>query len=667
MEDPVYDRFYRELSILETNNPSLITSDSPTQRIGGKASKEFKNIKHEIPLLSLDNAFNIEELRSWYYKTIKHLEKNKKIQINSKKISLMSELKIDGNAIALRYENGLLTKAATRGDGAEGEDITSNVRTITSIPLALDLESPPRWIEIRGEAFIPKKTFEVINEARKLKDQDVFANPRNACAGTLRQLDPKVVASRKLDFFAYTIYSSDNWESKKEELKEPISQWINLNILREIGFKVNPHSIHHKNLEEVISYYKDWESRRKDLPYDTDGIVIKVNHINLQNVLGSTQKAPRWAIAVKYPAEEAATKLKRLIYQVGRTGAITPVAEFDPVLLAGTSVNRATLHNAKRILDLDLCSEDTIIIHKAGEIIPEVIRVIPELRVTNAKEIRLPTKCPECSYDLTQEPKAAVTKCINKDCPAIIKGLLVHWASKGSMDINGLGQKLIDQLVTKKLVSSIGDLYKLDIELLTNLDRFGTKSAENLCNELINSLEKSWAKQLYGLGIFHVGETNAKALAKAFKNINELATAAKESPDSISQIYGIGNEITYSIQNWFANENNLKLIDELQRVGFSLGEDDQDNLISRVGKVKESKKLDGKIFVITGSLSSMSRKEAQELIEKEGGKLVSALSNKTNYLISGNNPGSKLKKAQNLNTEIINETDFKNLLTVKKI
>ncbi len=662
MEDGIYDQLYRELTNIEYNNPSLVTSDSPSQRLGGNASSGFKSIHHNIPLLSLDNAFNLKELKAWHERTNKLIKKEIKDQKDAHQLELTCELKIDGNAIALTYENGILTKAATRGDGKEGEDITSNIRTISTIPLSLILNNPPPILEIRGEAFMPNKTFERINMNRKNTGEVLFANPRNACAGTLRQLDSKIVASRNLDFFAYSLHIPENWELLNLNLKKPIAQSDALKFLEDIGFKVNPNYHLKSNLEDANSFYKYWEIEKNNLPYATDGIVVKVDNFEIQNLLGSTNKAPRWAIAVKYPAEEKPTKLKRLIFQVGRTGAVTPVAEFEPVLLAGTSVNRATLHNAKRLTTLNLHNEDTVIVRKAGEIIPEVINVIAELRVSDATLVQLPENCPECNSELVQEADEAVTKCINKKCPAILKGLILHWVSKGSINIDGLGEKIISQLINKGYVNSISDLYKLDINSLSSLARFGKKSADNLLVELKESIKKPWQKQLYGLGIPLVGEANAKSLSKEFHSIEDLSKAIIDSPEVVTNIYGIGNEIAESISNWFADAQNILLLQELKAIGFSLGNTSNFNKNESEDNTNKSYPLQGKVIVLTGSLNSMTRNEATQIIEDAGGKVTSSISKNTDYLIAGENSGSKLRKANKLGITILNEKALKLLL-----
>ncbi|AAZ58769.1 NAD-dependent DNA ligase [Prochlorococcus marinus str. NATL2A] len=657
IDDSVYDQLYRELIEIENIHPSLITDDSPSQRLGGVPSKGFKNVEHNIPLLSLDNAFNLNEVEAWYGRISKLISSENK---NIKKVydpELICELKIDGNAISLRYENGILTRATTRGDGKTGEDITTNIRTISTIPLRLLLENPPLWVEIRGEAFMPNNIFNKLNIERKNNDQPLFANPRNSCAGTLRQLDPKIVASRKLDFFAYSLYFPENWEPTDNNFKKPISQSESLEFLKNIGFKVNTTYETTKTLNEANKYYKYWEVKKDFLAYATDGIVVKIDKFEIQNLLGATNKAPRWAIAVKYPAEEKATKLRKIIFQVGRSGAVTPVAEFESIELAGTSVNRATLHNAKRLASLDLHYEDTIIVRKAGEIIPEVIRVIKEFRKVDAKLVQLPQNCPECNSKLILESNEAITKCINYRCAAKLKGLLRHWVSKGSMNIDGLGEKIINQLVNEGYVKSIADLYKLEIDSLLELERFGEKSANNLLIEINESKNKNWHKQLYGLGIPHIGEANAKSLSNNFNSIEELNAIAKESPEKISNIYGFGNEMKDAIVKWFDDSNNQTLIKELKAIGFSLKESLDSNYNSNQSNV-----FDGKSFVLTGTLDSLTRDEAKELIESAGGKVSSSISKKTDFLVSGEKAGSKLNKAQELGVKIINENELKLLL-----
>ena len=643
MEDAVYDRLYRELLELEAANPGLISADSPSQRVGGSPAAGFQSVAHRIGLLSLDNAFNAAELSSWYAKLLRVLELDP-----STELALVGELKIDGNALALSYEAGVLVRAATRGDGESGEDITPNGRTIQSVPLRLHLENPPAWVEVRGEAFIPDCTFAAINAERAGRNEALFANPRNACAGTLRQLNPQVVAARKLDFFAYTLHLPNGSDS-------PSSQWEALQWLKKAGFKVNPNTALLANLQAAEQFCSDWELKRQQLAYATDGVVLKLNELQLQAEAGFTQKAPRWAIALKYPAEEAPSRLLRLSCQVGRTGVITPVAEFEPVALAGTMVSRATLHNANRLAELDLHAGDTIVVRKAGEIIPEVVRVLIELRPAAAMALALPHNCPECGSELMREADEAATRCVNNSCPAILRGTLRHWVSKAAMDVDGLGSKLIEQLVEQGLVRSIADLYRLDGALLASLERMGLKSAENLVAALQASKQKPWHRQLYGLGIHHVGDVNAKALAKTFRSVDALATAASETPELITEVFGIGAEISQSLQQWFGTNANIQLIEQLRSIGFCLRDTTET-------ESNQATPLAGKTFVITGTLPSMGRSEAQELIEAACGKVTSAVSKKTNYLVAGEEAGSKLEKATALGVQVLSEAELKELL-----
>ena len=646
MEDPVYDRLYRELLDLENADASLISADSPTQRVGGAPAAGFSSVRHRIGLLSLDNAFNTGELEAWYGRLLKVLDREP-----GTALPMVGELKIDGNALALSYENGVLVRAATRGDGEQGEEITANVRTIASVPLRLQLENPPAWLEVRGEALIPDGTFAAINSERQARGEALFANPRNACAGTLRQLDPKVVAARKLDFFAYTLHLPPDWSGG------PASQWESLDWLKQAGFKVNPNAALLPDLAAVEAFFEHWDEGRRQLNYATDGVVVKLNDLRLQDAAGFTQKAPRWAIALKYPAEEAPSKLLRLSCQVGRTGVITPVAEFEPIPLAGTSVSRATLHNADRLLELDLHAGDTIVVRKAGEIIPEVVRVLPELRPAAAERLELPHTCPECGSELVREEGEAATRCVNSSCPAILRGALRHWVSKGALDVDGLGSKLIEQLVDRGLVGSIAGLYRLDGALLCSLERMGSKSAENLVAALAQSKQQPWHRQLYGLGIHHVGEVNAKALAKAFPSAADLATAATETPEAITAVYGIGAEIAQSLQQWFSTGANQELLTTLERLGFSLASSDEEQ-----PEPSGPAPLTGQTFVLTGTLPSLSRSQAQALIEAAGGKVTGSVSKKTSYVVAGEEAGSKLSKAESLGIPVLDEASLQALL-----
>jgi len=654
MEDSVYDQLYRELVVLETAHPELISPDSPTQRVGGSPAAGFTSVAHRIGLLSLDNAFSLDELEAWYRRLLHALDRPVPQGASWPPMPLVAELKIDGNALALSYENGLLVRAATRGDGERGEEITPNVRTIGAVPLRLRLANPPAWVEVRGEAFIPDATFASINAERANRGEPLFANPRNACAGTLRQLDPKVVAARRLDFFAYTLHLPPGAEG-------PTSQWEALQWLKEAGFKVNPNAQLCPDLAGIETFFAHWEGGRKQLPYATDGVVVKLNDLRLQDAAGFTQKAPRWAIALKYPAEEAPSKLLRLSCQVGRTGVVTPVAEFEPVPLAGTTVSRATLHNADRLAELDLCCGDTIVVRKAGEIIPEVVRVLPELRPADAQRLTLPRTCPECGSELVREAGEAATRCVNSSCPAILRGALRHWVSKGALDVDGLGSKLIEQLVDRGLVRSIADLYRLDGALLASLERMGETSASNLVAALAASKQQPWRRQLYGLGIHHVGEVNAKALAKAFASAADLAAASHHRPEEITAVFGIGGEIAQSLQQWFGTPANRALLTELQALGLALASSEAERAAAGTAGNGDGP-LAGKTLVLTGSLPSLSRREAQDLIEAAGGKVSGSVSKKTSYVVAGDEAGSKLTKAQQLGVAVLDEEGLQQLL-----
>ena len=649
MEDAVYDRLYRELLELEQKHPDLQRSDSPTQRVGGAPAEGFTSVEHRVGMLSLDNAFNRDDLQAWHERLLKVLDRP-----SDTRLPLVGELKIDGNALALSYRNGVLERAATRGDGSRGEEITANVRTISSIPLRLQIENPPEWVEVRGEAFIPDATFAAINAEREQRGEALFANPRNACAGTLRQLDPKVVAARRLDFFAYTLHLPGD--------AQPPGQWAALEWLNSAGFRVNPNRERCEDLAAIQRFCDHWEQGRHDLPYATDGVVVKLDDLQLQDEAGFTQKAPRWAIALKYPAEEAPTRLLRVGAQVGRTGAITPVAEFEAVALAGTSVSRATLHNADRIAELDLHLGDTIVVRKAGEIIPEVVRVLPELRPSDATPVQLPQHCPECGSNLVREGDEAATRCVNSSCPAILRGGLRHWVSKGALDVDGLGSKLIEQLVDRGLVGSLADLYRLDAALLASLDRMGDKSATNLVEALEASKQQPWHRQLYGLGIRHIGEVNAKALAAAFFSIDSLAAAALEAPEQIAELHGIGPEISASLGQWLRTPANQQLLQDLRSVGLSLEASASEQEAASQAGADADGVLRGKTLVLTGTLPNLSRSEAKALIEAAGGKVSGSVSKKTDYLVAGEAAGSKLTKAESLGVTVLSEADLTALL-----
>jgi DNA ligase (NAD+) len=630
MEDAVYDQLYRQLQDLETEYPELVTPDSPTQRVGDKPASQFTSVKHNIALYSLENAFNPEELAKWETRWQRQTP-------DIKDFAYVCELKIDGSAIALTYKNGILIRGATRGDGITGEEITQNIRTIRTIPLKLNLDNSPALVEVRGEAFLPLEVFDNINQERKNLGEALFANPRNAAAGTLRQLDSKIVAGRRLNFFAYTLHLP-----KDEKRENPTSQWESLEFLQQMGFLVNPNRKLCQSLAEVDEYYQYWDTERKKIPYMTDGVVVKLNTYQLQRQLGFTQKFPRWAIALKYPAEESPTIVKDIIVNVGRTGAVTPMAVMEPVQLAGTTVQRATLHNSDRVSELDIRIGDTVIIRKAGEIIPEVVRVLTELRPAGTIPYQMPSHCPECDSTLVRPATEAVTRCINSSCPGILRGSIIHWASRNALDIRGLGEKIAVLLIEQNLVKSIADLYSLTVEQIASLDRMGTKSAEKLIKAIAISKTQAYDRVLYGLGIRYVGNVNAKLLTENFSTIEDLSQASFES---LEAVHGIGEEIAQSVFEWVRVPVNQALVKTLQAAGLQFSRA-SDSLTKSANTT--SKSLSGKTIVITGTLPTLTRNEAKDIIEQAGGKVTTSISSKTDCLLLGENPGSKLAKAEKL-------------------
>ncbi len=645
MEDAVYDQLYRELQNLETQYPELVTPDSPTQRVGEKPATQFTSVRHNIPLYSLENAFNVDELQAWDQRWRRQVPPQTAAEY-------VCELKIDGNALALTYENGVLTRGATRGDGVMGEDITQNVRTIRSIPLRLNLADLQNFerVEVRGETFLPLDVFKQINEERQKAGESSFANPRNAAAGTLRQLDSRIVAQRRLDFFAYTLHIPG-----MDDASIASSQWEALALLQKMGFRVNPNQKLCTSLAEVAEYYQYWDTERLNLPYMTDGVVVKINSFKLQEQLGFTQKFPRWAIALKYAAEEAPTRVENIAVNVGRTGALTPLAEMRPVQLAGTTVSRATLHNADRIAQLDIRIGDTVIVRKAGEIIPEVLRVLKELRPPDTEPFVMPSNCPVCGQPVVREKGEAVTRCVNTSCAAILKGSIEHWVSRDALDIRGIGEKLVHQLVNQGLVHSVADLYDLTSDKLHALERMGQKSADKIIDAIAQSKNQPWSRVLYGLGIRHVGNVTAQLLTEKFKSVEQIQIARVSD---IEGIYGIGAEIADSIYQWFQISANETLIQRLQAAGLQFTTTADTTVTGNT----ENQKLAGKTFVITGTLPTLKRDEAKALIQKAGGKVTDSVSKKTDYVVVGEDAGSKLAKAEALGVTQLSEAQLLELL-----
>ncbi len=634
MEDAVYDRLYRELQDLETQYPALITPDSPTQRVGERPSAGFTSVRHNVPLYSLENSFDMTEFAKW--------EKGWQRNLGTKdSAEYVCELKIDGSAIALTYEHGLLVRGATRGDGDVGEDITQNIKTIRSIPLKLTIDNPPPVVEVRGEAFLPIAIFQQINQERQHTGEQLLANPRNAAAGALRQLDPKIVAQRKLDFFAYTLHQTEETHLH--------NHWESLELLQQMGFKVNPHRELCPDLTAVGAYYDRWNTDRLNLAYMTDGVVVKINSLARQQALGFTNKFPRWAVALKYPAEEAPTRVLDISVNVGRTGAITPLAHLEPVQLALTTVQRATLHNGDRIAQLDIRIGDTVIVRKAGEIIPEIVRVLTDLRPPGAQVFKMPTQCPICDSIVVKSASEAVLRCTNSSCAAILKGALVHWVSRDALDINGMGEKLIEQLVDRQFVSSVADLYDLTVAKLMTLERMGEKSAIKIVAAIESSKAQPWSRVLYGLGIRQIGNNGSNILTEKYTSVDRLIEATTAD---LEGIYGVGADTAESVYNWLKQPQNLTLIDRLKTAGLQFEEEIvvRDELFNQ--------KFAGKTFVITGTLPTLKRDEAKELIQKYGGKMTDSISAKTDYLVAGEKAGSKLAKAEKLGIKIVSEQDL---------
>jgi DNA ligase (NAD+) len=631
VSDAVYDQHYQELKALEAQFPNLLTPDSPTQRVGDRPLERFSTVTHRVPLYSLENAFSNEDLKTW---------EERLIRLAGNDLEFVCELKIDGSANALSYREGLLVRGATRGDGGQGEEITQNLRTIQAIPLKLQGTHIPPELEVRGEVFLPREEFARINQERLAAGEKLFANPRNACAGTLRQLDARVVAARKLDFFAYTAHFS-----------KATTQWEALKQLESFGFRVNPNCKLCESLEEVHAFCDYWAEARHQLPYETDGVVIKVNSFGTQAELGFTSKFPRWAIAFKYPPEEAATVVCSIGIQVGRTGALTPVAELQPVLISGSTVSRATLHNQDRIQELDVRAGDTVVVRKAGEIIPEILRVIPELRPEGTISYEFPRTCPECQTPVVRIPGEAVTRCPNPLCPASIRGRLIHWCD--ALDIEGMGDKLVAQLVSMQAVQSVADIYSLTAPQLQELERMGEKSAIKVIEQIQRSIEQPWSRVLYGLGIRHIGSSVSAELARAFPSAENLSQA---TPGAINGLYGFGEETAQAIVDWFQDPENQALLERLHSYGFLLE--------NQANQQPTSNTWAGKTFVITGTLPSLSREECTALIESHGGKVTSSVSSRTSYLVAGEKAGSKLTKAEQLGVAILTEDQLHGLLTI---
>lgn len=626
--DAEYDQRLHELIKLEQEYPELLVAHSPTQRVGGQILDTFEKVEHRTPMLSLGNAFNEEDLRDFDRRVR---------QAVGDRFSYVCELKIDGLAISLRYENGYFVQGATRGDGTIGEDITANLKTIRSIPLHI---SDEHTLEVRGEAYMPKKSFEKLNKVKEENGEMLFANPRNAAAGSLRQLDPKIAAKRSLDIFLYAMADAGKTGVR--------SHSEGLDLLDQLGFKTNQNRRKCATIEEVLAYVEEWSAKRPDLAYEIDGIVIKVDSFDQQDELGTTAKSPRWAIAYKFPAEEVVTKLLDIELNVGRTGVITPTAVLEPVKVAGTTVQRASLHNEDLIREKDIRLGDYVVVKKAGDIIPEVVNVLTEKRTGEEQEFSMPTHCPECESELVRLEGEVALRCINPSCPAQIREGLIHFVSRNAMNIDGLGEKVITQLFREELVHDVADLYKLTADQLTDLERMGEKSIENLLKAIAASKENSLEKLLFGLGIRHVGAKAAKTLAQTFETMENLKSATY---DELVAVNEIGDKMADAIVTYFDQEEVHELLEELSSYGV--------NMTYKGPKLVNADEIDsyfaGKTIVLTGKLEQLARNEAKAAIEELGGKVTGSVSKKTDLVVAGEDAGSKLTKAQELNIEVWSE------------
>ncbi len=630
ISDFEFDRLLERLKELEAEHPELVTPDSPTQRVGGRA-EGFESFTHKVPLMSLDNSYSIDELRAFDERCLKLAD--------GRKLDYVAELKIDGLSVSLHYKNGVLVVGATRGDGTTGDNVTSNVKTIKTIPLTLGSDFPDE-IEIRGEVFMARSVFKSINAELEMQGEKLYANPRNFASGTLRQLDSSIVASRRLDMFPY-----DVWQGNQKPFA---SHWENFAWLEKQGFNVNPHRRLCGSIDDVIGFCDDLLAERDALDYEIDGVVVKVDSTALQEEFGSTTKAPRWAIAYKYPAMQATTRLNGITVQVGRTGALTPVAELEPVLLAGTTVSRASLHNEDEIKRLGLRIGDHVNIEKSGEIIPQVLGVVESRRTGEEVEYEFPTVCPVCGWDAVRPEGEAVRRCTNPVCPAKIKARVGYFAMRKAMDIEGLGDVLVEQLVDRGHVQTVADLYDLDLATVAGLERMAEKSATKVLDQIEASKSRGLQRLLFGLDIRHVGERYAKILANHFRDIEKLKTASVEQLDDIPEV---GLAVAESVFQWFRDEDNLEIVERLQAAGVKT-EIDAD----AVANLDE--RFVGKTFVLTGKLEGFTRDEAARLIEQRGGRTASSVSKKTDFVVAGSDAGSKLTKAQSLGVAVIGEEEF---------
>ncbi len=634
ISDTAYDQLFKELEALEKEYPQFASPDSPTHRVGGAPQQEFKTVFHQMPMLSIDNTYSKEELGAFDQRVRKHL--------NAEVFEYVLELKIDGVSLSLLYEKGRLARGATRGDGRSGDDVTENVKTISMIPVRLRAEHVPKRLEVRGEVYMTRKNFIKLNREREEAGQELFANPRNATSGSLKLLDPALVAKRHLCFAAHSlgVHEGGIFKQHSEVLQ----------FFEQAGLPVQGQPRICGNLEEVFQACDHWQEARKKLDFETDGLVLKINRLDQQTRLGATNKSPRWLIAYKFPAERARTKLLDITVQVGRTGVLTPVANLEPVFLAGTTVSRATLHNEDEIRRLDLRIGDQVAIEKSGEIIPQIVEVLKEKRTGKEKVFHFPKKCPECGAQVAREEDEVARRCLNAACPAQLKEHLLHFASRKAMDIEGLGEALVDQLVSRAFVKDFSDLYSLKKADFAGLERMGDKSADNLCRQIKSSKSRGLSRLVYALGIRHVGANAARLLAERFETMKKLSQATREDIESVG---GVGGVISESVTDFFAGKANRRILEKLEASGVGMRE---------AKKPGSSTRLAGQTFVFTGSLENLSRDEAAALVLQHGGKVSSSVSRKTTAVVAGHEPGSKLEEAKKLNVPVLTEEAFKKLL-----
>ncbi|MGH2426540.1 MAG: NAD-dependent DNA ligase LigA [bacterium] len=634
ISDQEYDRLFRQLQDLERELPDLVTPDSPTQRVGAPPSQAFAPVVHRQPMMSLANVFSEEELRAWA----------RRVQgaLGSQRIRYVCELKFDGTAVSLTYENGAFVRGATRGDGVQGEDVTSNLRTVRSIPLRLHAKRVPRFVEIRGEVFLSKRAFEAINRDRGAAGAPLFANPRNAAAGSLRQLDPKVTAWRPLDVFVYGLGAVDGLDVASHEAA--------LAWMKSAGFKLNPNTAVAGTLEDVMTYVTRWTEERGKLPFAADGVVVKVNDFRQQAELGATSQAPRWAVAYKFPAEQAETRVNDIKVYVGRTGALTPVADLDPVGISGVTVTSATLHNEDEVRRKDVRIGDWVVVQRAGEVIPEVVRVLTERRSGSERKFVMPKTCPECGEPVHRPEGEAVTRCTNAACPAQVLGRLLLFGSRGAMNIDRVGYKLVKQLLDRGMISDAADLYGLTNAQLLTLERMGEKSAQNVLDSIASSKKTTLPRLLYALGIRHVGSHVAEVLADHFGDVERLMQASFEE---IRDAPGIGPTIARSIADFFQQSENRQIVKKLLAAGVRP---------AAPRKAEYRGPLAGKRVVFTGTLARLPRTRAEALAKEHGAIVGGSVSSKTDYLVSGEDPGSKLDRARKLKIAILNEKEFEKLV-----